>query len=107
MVDVIWLDVLHGVLLAVGLALVLLIRRASRPQDFALGHVPGMRGWHEVALHPDATTHPGLIVYRFGSAIVFFNAGTSRTRTGRGAAPSDGHPAPVRVGVARAAPQPP
>ena len=44
MVDVIWLDVLHGVLLAVGLALVLLIRRASRPQDFELGHVPGMRG---------------------------------------------------------------
>jgi len=77
---VIWLDVLQSILLAVGLALMLLIRRASRPRDSVLGHVPGMRGWHDVADHPDATTDPGLIVYRFGAEIVFFNAGYFRKR---------------------------
>src|SRR5262245_14732703 len=87
MVGVIWLDMLHGILLAVELALVLLIRRASRPQDFELRHVPGMRGWHEVALHPDAPTHPGLIVYRFGSAIVFFDAGYFKKRAPGAARP--------------------
>ena len=39
-----------------------------------------MRGWHEVAHHPDATTHSGLMVYRFGSAIAFFNAGYFKKR---------------------------
>ena len=77
---VIWLDLLHGILLAVVSALLLLIKRASRPSDALLGRVPGMKGWHEQAHHEDAVTHPGLVVYRFGSAIVFFNAGYFKTR---------------------------
>ena len=77
---VIWLDLLVGILLAVGSALLLLIKRTSRPPDALLGRVPGMRGWHEVAHHHDATTHPGLMVYRFSAAIVFFNAGYFKKR---------------------------
>jgi MFS superfamily sulfate permease-like transporter len=77
---VMWLDVLDGVRLAVGSALLLLIKRVSRPPDSVLGRVPGMRGWHEVAGQPDVTTHPGLVVYRFGTAIVFFNAGYFKKR---------------------------
>lgn len=77
---VIWLDLLQGILLAVGSALILLIKRTSRPPDGVLGHVPGMRGWHDVAYHPDAVTQPGLVVYRFGAAIVFFNAGYFKKR---------------------------
>ena len=80
MFGVIWLDLLEGILLAVGSALLLLIKRTSRPPDALLGHVPGMRGWHEVAHHQDAITHPGLVVYRFSSAIVFFNAGYFKKR---------------------------
>jgi MFS superfamily sulfate permease-like transporter len=80
MFGVIWLDLLEGILLAVGSALLLLIKRASRPPDALLGHVPGMRGWHEVAQHQDAITHPGLVVYRFSAAIVFFNAGYFKKR---------------------------
>ncbi len=71
---VIWLDLLQGILLAVGSALLLLIKRASRPPDAMLGRVPGMRGWHDVADHQEAATHPGLMVYRFGAGIMFFNA---------------------------------
>jgi high affinity sulfate transporter 1 len=74
MLGVIWLDVLNGILLAVGMALLLLLKRTSRPPDAVLGRVPGVRGWHDVAQHPDATTHAGLVVYRFGSAILFYNA---------------------------------
>jgi high affinity sulfate transporter 1 len=77
---VIWLDLLHGILLAVGSALLLLIKRVSRPPDGLLGRVSGMRGWHDVAHHNDATTHPGLMVYRFSAAIVFFNAGYFKKR---------------------------
>ena len=77
---VIWLDLLEGILLAVGTALLLLIKRVSRPPDTVLGRVPGKRGWHEVAHHQEATTHPGLLVYRFTAAIVFFNAGYFKKR---------------------------
>jgi high affinity sulfate transporter 1 len=77
---VIWLDLLQGILLAVGSALLLLIKRASRPPDAVLGRVPGMKGWHDVAHHPDAVNHPGLLVYQFGAAIVFFNAGYFKKR---------------------------
>ena len=79
-VGVIWLDLLQGILLAVGSGLLLLITRVSRPSDALLGRVPGMRGWHDVADHQEAMTHPGLIVYRFVSGIVFFNAGYFKKR---------------------------
>jgi SulP family sulfate permease len=80
MLGVIWLDLLHGILLAVVSALLLLIKRTSRPPDGVLGRVPGMKGWHEQAYHEDAITHPGLVVYRFNSAIIFFNAGYFKKR---------------------------
>lgn len=77
---VIWLDLLQGILLAVGSALLLLIKRTSRPSDALLGRVPGMRGWREMAHHQDAIIHSGLVIYRFGAAIVFFNAGYFKKR---------------------------
>ena len=75
---VIWLDLLHGILMAVVAALLLLIKRASRPPDAILGRVPGMKGWHAQADHEDAVTHPGLLVYRFGRQSYFSTPGTSR-----------------------------
>ena len=80
MVGVIWLDLLQGILLAVGSALLLLITRVSRPPDTLLGRVPGMRGWLDMAHTLEATTPTGLMVYRFGSGIVFFNAGYFKKR---------------------------
>jgi sulfate permease, SulP family len=77
---VIWLDLLQGILLAVGSALLLLITRVSRPPDAVLVRVPGMRGWHDMADHPMAATHPGLLVYRFRAGIMFFNAGYFKKR---------------------------
>ena len=79
-VGVIWLDLLQSILLAVGGAVLLLIKRVSRPPDAVLGRVSGIRGWHDVAYHQEATTHPGLMVYRFGAGIMFFNAGYFKKR---------------------------
>ena len=77
---VIWLDLLQGILLAIGSLLLLLLTRISRPSDTLLGRAPGMRGWHDVAHTLEATTHPGLMVYRFSAGIVFFNAGYFKKR---------------------------
>ena len=80
MLGVIWLDVLDGVLIAVGCALLLLVKRASRPHEAVLGRVAGLGGWHSVADYPEAKTEPGLVVYRFASSLVFFNSGYFKKR---------------------------
>jgi high affinity sulfate transporter 1 len=74
MFGVVGLGVLDGILVAVLLSILFLLARTSRPPDAVLGRVAGMRGWHSVSHHEGAETQPGLVLYRFGSAIVFFNA---------------------------------
>jgi MFS superfamily sulfate permease-like transporter len=74
MLGVIALGVMKGILVAIGLALLLLLIRASRPPDAVLGRVTGLKGFHDVANHQQAATHPGLVMYRFRAALVFFNA---------------------------------
>lgn len=79
-VGVIALDVLQGILMAVALALLLLLKRSARPPDAALGRVPGMKGFYDLAHHSDATGTPGLVLYRFGAGIVFYNASYLKKR---------------------------
>lgn len=79
-VAVIALDVLDGILTAVGLALLMVLVRSSRPQDAVLGVVPGMPGFHNIGHFPQAETIPTVVVYRFGSALWFFNAPYFRRR---------------------------
>lgn len=66
--------VLPGVLLTVVLSLLWLLFVVSRPHDAILGRMKGMKGFHNVADLPEATTIPGLILYRFDANLVFFNA---------------------------------
>ena len=77
---VVALGVLDGVLAAVGLALLMVIARASRPPDAVLGRVAGLPEFRNVAHHVGAETVPGVVVYRFGSALLFFNAPYFRRR---------------------------
>ena len=74
------LGVLPGVLLAVALSLFWLLTVASRPHDGVLGLVKGIKGFHNLADFPEATTIPGLILYRFDANLVFFNADYFRDR---------------------------
>jgi SulP family sulfate permease len=73
-VAVLAVGVLYGVLVAVGLSIPDLLRRVSRPDDGILGLVPGLAGMHDVDDYPDATTVPGLVVYRNGAPLCFANA---------------------------------
>ncbi len=74
------LGVIPGVMLAVGLSLLWLIAVGSDPHDAVLGRVPGMRGFHEVDLYPEAETTPGLLLYRFDANLVFYNVDIFRNR---------------------------
>jgi high affinity sulfate transporter 1 len=80
MLGVVALDILDGILMAVCIALVLLLTRVSRPPDAILGRVSGLKGFHSLLHHEKARTWPDLVLYRFESALVFFNAAYFKRR---------------------------
>lgn len=77
---VLTLGVLYAVLAAVGLSILDLLRRVSRPHDGILGFVPGIAGMHDIDDYPNATTVPGLVVYRYDAPLCFANAEDFRRR---------------------------
>jgi len=74
MVGVMSVGVLGGVLVAVGLAIIRLLMLASKPRDAVLGVVPGTDHFVNLASEARAKAVPGVLVYRFESALLFFNA---------------------------------
>ncbi|WP_316772595.1 SulP family inorganic anion transporter [Streptomyces sasae] len=74
LVGVLALDILYGVVVAVGLSLAELLTRVARPHDAVEGLVPGVAGMHDVDDYPTARTIPGLLVYRYDSPLFFANA---------------------------------
>ncbi len=74
------LDILYGVLVAVGLSVAELLTRVARPHDAIEGLVPGVAGMHDVDDYPQARTVPGLLVYRYDSPLFFANAEDFRRR---------------------------
>ncbi len=80
MLGVVAFGVLHGIFVAVVLSILFLLAEASRPADAVLGRVPGLEGFHNVARYEGSTTQPGLVFYRFGSGVLFFNAPYFRKR---------------------------
>jgi len=78
--SVLSLGVLVGVLVAVALSVVDLLRRLARPHDGVLGYVPGVSGMHDVDDYPTAREIPGLVVYRYDAPLCFANAEDFRRR---------------------------
>ncbi|MDC0765347.1 SulP family inorganic anion transporter [Streptomyces sp. HD] len=74
------LDILYGVLVAVGLSVAELLTRVARPHDAVQGVVPGVAGMHDIDDYPQAHTIPGLLVYRYDSPLFFANAEDFRRR---------------------------
>lgn len=74
------LDILYGVIVAVGLSVAELLTRVARPHDAVEGLVPGVAGMHDVDDYPQARTVPGLLVYRYDSPLFFANAENFRRR---------------------------
>jgi high affinity sulfate transporter 1 len=74
MLGVVAVGAIHAILVAVGLAILRFVKLVSRPKIEVLGKVEGFPGFHSIERHPGATTIPGLMLLRFNSPIVFFNA---------------------------------
>jgi high affinity sulfate transporter 1 len=74
------LNILHGVLVAIGVSVANLLRRVARPHDAILGRVDGLAGMHDVDDYPEAQTIPGLVVYRYDSPLFFANADDFKRR---------------------------
>ncbi len=74
LVGVLSIGVLYGILVAVVLALLVVIRRISRPHDAVLGSVEGIDGYHDINENESLETVPGLIAYRFDAPLFFANA---------------------------------
>lgn len=73
-VGVLGVGVLPGIIIAVTLAILRLLYSIYQPTDAVLGWAPGIEGQVDIRRHQDARTVPGLVVYRFDDAILFFNA---------------------------------
>jgi MFS superfamily sulfate permease-like transporter len=74
MLGVMTVGVLMGVLVAVGLAMLKLLMLASKPHDAVLGLITDQETLANIAENPEARAIPGVVVYRFDSALLFFNA---------------------------------
>ena len=73
-VGVLILGVLQGVLVAISLSLLDVIRRVVRPHDAVEGLVPDLAGMHDVDDYESAVVVPGLLVYRYDAPLFFANA---------------------------------
>ncbi|HXQ59594.1 MAG TPA: SulP family inorganic anion transporter, partial [Acidimicrobiales bacterium] len=82
----------QGIAVAVGLAILDRTRRSARPKTFVLGRIPQTTSWEPVEHTNNAAVVPGVVVFFFGDALYFANAGYFRLG--------------VRAALARAVPTP-
>ena len=74
---VILIDILQGIIIGIVLSLLALIYRASFPEGTELGRVKDDDGNYEfvsLAIHPEAETALGVVIYRQTGSLVFSNA---------------------------------
>lgn len=93
-VSVLALGVLLGIVAAIALSVLDLLRRVARPHDAVLGLVPGVAGMHDVDDYPSARVVPGLMIYRYDSPLFFANAEDFRLRALHAVEEADGDGGP-------------
>jgi len=98
---VVLLGVIKGIFIAVGLALFAFIWRAWRPYNAVLGHVDGLKSYHDISRHPEARCIPGLVLFRWDAPLFFANAETFREQVLRAVAEA---PTPAQWVVVTAEP---
>lgn len=67
--------VIEGIAVAILLSLAEFIRHAWRPYRAELGRVRGLRGYHDLARHPEGERLPGIVIVRFDAPLFFANGG--------------------------------
>ncbi|MFJ1214767.1 SulP family inorganic anion transporter [Burkholderia pyrrocinia] len=70
---VIGMGVVPGILLASALSLLSFVWRAWHPYDAVLGRLACVRGYHDIARHPDAVQTPGLVLFRWDAPLFYAN----------------------------------
>jgi len=71
---VVLVGVEQGIILAMVLSLLRIVSHSYRPHTAVL--VQDQKGiWQATPVHPGAVTEPGLVIYRFGAALFYANAG--------------------------------
>jgi high affinity sulfate transporter 1 len=86
MLGVLVFDTLPGLFIGIGVSLLLLLYRSSRPHVAVLGKVPGsIDQYGDVRRHPDNVSPDGVAILRVESSLFFANADAVRARI-RGAA---------------------
>ena len=84
---VLLLGILNGVMLAVLVSLLLLIRRAANPHVAFLGRIPGTRGFSDMERNPDNEPVPGVLLFRVEASLLYFNVDHVRDAVWRRSAP--------------------
>jgi high affinity sulfate transporter 1 len=75
MFGVLIFDTLPGLFIGIGVSLLLLLYRASRPHVAELGHVPGTRSqYSDTDRHPENTRVDGVVIVRPEGGLFFANA---------------------------------
>ena len=70
---VLLLGILKGVMVAVVVSMLLLIRRAAHPHVAFLGRIPGTRSFSDMERNPDNEAVPGVLVFRVEASLLYFN----------------------------------
>ena len=71
---VLLLGILKGVMVAVVVSLLLLLRRAASPNVAFLGRIPGTRSFSDLERNPDNQVVPAVLVVRVEASLLYFNA---------------------------------
>lgn len=79
-VSVLAFGILPGILVAIALATLDLVRHAARPHDAILGRIQGKPGYHGIDTEAPSSLVPGLLIYRVDGPLFFANARFVRER---------------------------
>jgi high affinity sulfate transporter 1 len=71
---VLLLGILKGVIVAVLVSVLLLIRHAAHPHVAVLGRIPGTSRYSDLERHPDNEMTPGVLIFRIEASLLYFNA---------------------------------
>ena len=95
------LGAIEGIGLAIVIAVIEFLWDGWRPHSAVLGRAEGLKGYHDIARHPEARVIPGLVLFRWDAPLFFANAELFHERALDAVAAS---PTPVRWLVVAAEP---